>query len=121
MLQRIEAIDAKITPLHSQAKERLSTGIATDLSQGAALLELATTHAQKIRTSTVEENQRHGAAMSKLIAAQQELECAFHEGVSTSRGCNPSTGQKLHRHEEVIPGQELVRHEVPPLHYELQW
>ena len=83
VLQRIEAIDAKIAPLHAQAKERLITGITTDLSQGAALLKLATTDAQKIRTSMVEENQRHGAAMSKLIAAQQELDRAFHEGVST--------------------------------------
>ena len=83
---RITEIDAELASLHAQAKEQLITGVATDLSQGAALLQLATTDAEKIRTSILEETQRHGVAMMQLVAAQQELDGAFHEAASTMDG-----------------------------------
>ena len=83
---RITEIHAELASLHAQAKEQLITGVATDLSQGAALLQLATTDAEKIRTSILEETQRHGVAMMQLVAAQQELDGAFHEAASTMDG-----------------------------------
>ena len=84
--QRITEIDAEVAALHARAKEQLLTGIAKDLSQGATLLQVATMDAETIRGSIVQETQRQGEAMMKLVAQQGQLDIAFREAISTMEG-----------------------------------
>ena len=48
--ERITELDAEIATLHAHVHQLILRDIGTDLTQGAALLQLATTDAQKIRT-----------------------------------------------------------------------
>ena len=86
VLQRIAAIDAEVGKLHAAAKRQLLLGIGTDLTQGAALLQVATSDHQKIRTSAIEKTERYVEEMRQLMASDKELDCAFEESVGTMYG-----------------------------------
>ena len=71
--QRLEAIDAKMIPLYAAAKQRLMTGVATDIMQAAQVLQATAADAKTSTDTLAAENERHYAAVSKIVAQQNEL------------------------------------------------
>ena len=82
-LQRIKEIDATIAPLLAAAKEQLLKGTANDLSQQAALLQVATSDRQQIRATISEKIEQHAEEMRQLIAADRDLDCAVEQSMHT--------------------------------------
>ena len=82
-LQRIKEIDATIAPLLAAAKEQLLKGTANDLSQQAALLQVATSDRQQIRATISEKIEQHAEEMRQLIEADRDLDCAVEQSMHT--------------------------------------
>ena len=81
--QRIEDIDAKVATLHAQAKEQLVTGIATDLSQGAADLRCASRTTADLANSLADENKRHSEAVATIAHLQRCVGLKINDAVDT--------------------------------------
>ena len=71
--ERIRAIDAEVVPIHAAAKQQLLTGVATDVMQGAMVIQNAATDADALNASLANENERHHEAVSNIVARQNEL------------------------------------------------
>ena len=86
MQEHITALDAEIAPLHARIREQVITGIAKDLSQGAASLRCAANESESLTAAIAQETKRHSDAMTMIVALQEKSGATLRDAVKTIEG-----------------------------------
>ena len=70
--QRIRAIDAKIAPLHAEAKQKMLEGLSESLMTDAIVLQNVSKDMEIVGDSLAKENTRHYEAVAKLVSEHHD-------------------------------------------------